>query len=346
MKKQVFNRRKFLSTGSRATIGAVLLPDIRYRYTGAKEVAKGKRIGIIGLDTSHSGIFAKAFNEAAGEALLGFRVTAACALGSRDIASALENVPAVREEMKRMNIPIVDSIEELLDQTDVILLETNDGRLHLEQAMPVFKAGKTVFIDKPVAASLSDAIKIFNAAEKYKVPVFSSSALRFMKSAQDVVNGSIGNVTGADTYSPATIEKTHPDLYWYGIHGIEILFAVMGKEGKEVRRVYTPDTDVVVGVWDNDRIGTFRGLRNAGKGRGFGGTAFGSEGIATLGPFDGYDNMLAQIAKFFETGIPPVSPSETLKICAFIEAADESKRNNGTPVLLGEMLQKATTDHS
>jgi hypothetical protein len=340
MIKHVFNRRKFLYTGTKAAIGASLLPDLRYSPS-VKEVAKGKRIGIIGLDTSHSAIFTKAFNENAGDELRGFKVTAACSQGSRDIASALENVPATTEEMKRMSIPIVNSIEELLDLTDVILLETNDGRVHLEQVMPVFKAGKPVFIDKPIAASLSDAMKIFHAAEHYNVPVFSSSALRFMKSAQAVAGGSVGEVMGADTYSPATIEKTHPDFYWYGIHGIEILFTVMGTGCSEVRRVYTPDTDVAVGVWDNSRLGTFRGLRNAGKGRGFGGTAFGKEGIATLGPFDGYDNMLMQIAKFFETGIPPVSAAETLEICAFIEAADESKAKGGTPVYTKDIMHKA-----
>ncbi len=338
---QLFDRRRFLKTSAGATIGAALIPSagmaLKKQYP-----PKGKRIGIIGLDTSHTAIFSKTFNaQDADPGLEGFKVVAACSKGSRDIASALANVPSVTEDMHKLNIPVVDTIEALLSKVDAVLLETNDGRIHLEQAIPVLKAHKPLFIDKPVAASLADALAIYEMASRYKTPVFSSSALRFMANAQEVAKGKIGKVNGADTYSPATIEKTHPDLYWYGIHGIEILFTVMGTGCKSVSRVYIPDTDVVVGEWEDQRIGTFRGLRNSGKGRGFGGTVFGDEGIATVGPFDGYNNLLVQIAKFFTTGIPPVPSAETLEICAFIEAADESKVKGGTPVYIKDVMHKA-----
>jgi predicted dehydrogenase len=106
-----------------------------------------------------------------------------------------------------MGVEIVGSIEDLLKKVDFVLLETNDGRPHLEQALLVVKAGKPMFIDKPVAGSLKDVIAIYETAKKYKVPIFSSSSLRYMESVQDVVKGKIGNVLGADTFSPATIEK-------------------------------------------------------------------------------------------------------------------------------------------
>src|SRR5690606_1547364 len=119
-------------------------------------------------------------------------------------------------------------IDELLRSVDVILLETNDGRLHLEQALQVIKAGKPLFIDKPIAASLKDAAAIFAAAKQANVPVFSSSSLRYIEGAQEIAKGKLGKVLGADTYSPCTLESTHPDLFWYGIHGVETLYTVMG----------------------------------------------------------------------------------------------------------------------
>jgi predicted dehydrogenase len=219
------------------------------------------------------------------------------------------------------------------------LLETNDGRLHLQQALEVIKAGRPVFIDKPVAASLKDAMTIYKRAEQYKVPVFSSSSLRFMQSAQDVAKGKVGRVLGADCYSPAHLEKTHPDLFWYGIHGVETLYTVMGAGCKQVVRLHTDDTDVVAGTWKDGRIGTFRGTRS-GK-SGYGGTVFGESATTALGPFDGYDALLVQIIEFFETGIPPVTSSETLEIYAFMEAADESKNKGGIPVSLEEMMKRA-----
>ena len=84
------------------------------------------------------------------------------------------------EEVKKYGVEIVNSIDELLTKVDFVLLETNDGRLHLEQAIPVLKAGKRMFIDKPIP-SLTDAIAIFGAAKNYNVPIFSSSSLRYIE---------------------------------------------------------------------------------------------------------------------------------------------------------------------
>src|SRR5690606_37636641 len=181
--------------------------------------------------------------------------------------------------------------------------------VHLEQALPVFKAGKRMFIDKPIAASLADTVAIFEASKKYKTPVFSSSSLRYMDSAQEVVKGKIGKVLGADTYSPAALEKTHPDLLWDGIHGVETRFTVMGTGCKTVTMTHTENTDVVVGVWEDGRIGTFRCTRN-GKSA-YGGTVYGTTGNMSLGAFGGYDPLLKQIIQFFDSGIPPVSEQET-----------------------------------
>ena len=333
-------RRTFLKTSAFAGVG-LLTTGLTF---GKQEirVANGYRVGVIGLDSSHSTEFTKILNnEDASSDLGGYRVVAAYPYGSRDIESSVSRIPTYTNQMREMGIQIVDSIAELLRITDVILLVTNDGRLHLEQAIEVFKAGKTVFIDKPIAASLVDAISIFQAAKDLNVPVFTTSPLRYMSNMEDIVtNKSIGNILGACTYSPCTLEETHPDFFWYGIHGVEALFTVMGTGCRRVSRVHTPDTDFAVGVWEDDRIGTFRGLR---KGRtDYGGEAFGERGIRSMGNFSsGYAPLIKEIAKFFQTGISPVSPEETIEIFTFMEAADESKRLNGAAVNLADILQKA-----
>lgn len=337
MKKQ-FGRRNFIGTAIAGSIGLSLPGSINTLY--AQNLKQRKRIGIIGLDTSHSTAFTKALNSAnPSPALNGYKVVAAYPKGSSDIISSAERIPAYTEEVKKMGVEIVNSIKELLKKTDYILLETNDGRLHLEQALEVIKARKPLFIDKPIAASLKDAIAIFKAAEQYKVPVFSSSSLRFMEGVQEVVKGKVGKVIGADTYSPAHLEKTHPDLFWYGIHGVETLCTIMGTGCKQVVRLHTNDTDVVAGTWEDGRIGTFRGTRS-GK-SGYGGMVFGENGTTTLGNFGGYDSLLEEIVRFFDTGIPPVSSKETTEICAIMEAADESKNKGGIPVSLDEIMKRA-----
>ncbi|MEZ6056582.1 MAG: Gfo/Idh/MocA family oxidoreductase [Planctomycetaceae bacterium] len=299
------------------------------------------RIGIIGLDTSHSIAFAKALNaETPKEGLEGCRVVVAYPRGSADIKSSSDRIPGYTEQFKEMNIEIAESIDDLLGKVDAVLLETNDGRPHFEQALQVLKAGKPVFVDKPFAASLEDCIAMQLAAKHYGVPLFSSSSLRWLKGAQEVRGGSIGKVNGCDTYSPCSFERTHPDLFWYGIHGCESLFTVMGTGCETVSRISTPQTEVVTGVWEGGRVGTFRGLV-AGK-SGYGGVAYGETGIATLGPYAGYDPLLISIVKFFRTKEAPVSDAETIELYAFMEAADESKRQGGTPIPLKGVIEAAT----
>lgn len=337
--EQNFDRRKFIRTASTAAVGLGLHNIIKpYRPTAFQTSG---RVGIIGLDTSHSVAFTKSLNAPDPlPELKGYKVVAAYPKGSADIESSAKRIPGYTEAVKKMGVEIVDTIEDLLKKVDVVLLETNDGRPHLEQAIPVLKAGKPVFIDKPVAGTLNDAIAIYEAAKKYKVPVFSSSSLRYMDSVQDVVKGKVGKVVGADTFSPATIEKTHPDLFWYGIHGVEILFSVMGIGCRQVTRIHTNDTDIVIGTWKDGRIGTFRGTRTGRHD--YGGTVYGEKGNISLGPFNGYDNLLVQIIDFFRTGNLPVTPAETIEIYAFMEAADESKRNNGEAVNLETVIKKAS----
>lgn len=317
------NRRNFILQSSLA--GAAIVTPGWLLAAKAEGVLAGKRIGIIGLDTSHSLAFTKWFNsENADSETGGYKVVAAYPHGSLDIVSSTSRIVPNTEEMKKLGIVITSSIQELLQQVDVVCLETNDGRRHLEQALEVFKSGKTVFIDKPVTASYKDAIALYEAAEQFKVPVFSSSSLRYTANTKLVVKGEFGTVLGADTFSPATIEKTHPDLFWYGIHGVEMLYAVMGTGCRSVYRSYTPDADLVIGEWADGRIGTFRGTR---KGKAdFGGTAFCEKANVQLGPFTGYVPLLEEVVKFFQSGIPPVAASETLELIAFMEAADRSRK--------------------
>ena len=304
---------------------------------------KSLKIGMIGLDTSHCLAFSKLLNVTdAKDHVAGGRMIAVYPKGSPDIESSTSRVPGYTEDIKKFDVKIVDTIEELVAQVDAVLLETNDGRPHLEQVIPALKAGKPVFVDKPIAGSLADAIAIFELSRHYKTPLFSASSLRFGSGVQAVRGGSYGEITGCDTFSTCSLEATHPDLFWYGIHGVELLFTVMKTGCETVQRATTADYEAVVGTWSDGRIGTFRGIRK-GKG-GIGGTAFGTTGAGPIGPHEGYRPMLVEIVKFFQTGQVPVDEAETLEIYAFMEAADESKRQGGNPVKVADVMKKARAE--
>lgn len=333
-----YSRRQFIHRASAAGLALGLPGGLPAR--NAVKAEAGKRVGIIGLDTSHCLHFTRILNAPdAGPEFRGYKVVAAFPRGSLTIQSAYSRIPGYTEDMKNMGVEIVGGIAELLQKTDVILLETNDGRRHLEQALPVLKAGKRMFIDKPVAASLHDVFTIYGLAKHYGVPVFSSSSLRFEKSVQEGVHGKAGKVLGAYTYGYMYLEETHPDLYWYGIHGVEALYTLMGTGCRSLVRVHTEDTDVVVGTWSDGRIGSFRGNRS-GK-YDSGGIVFGTKANLSLYPSEeGYRPLVAQIAAFFATGVAPVAREETFEIYTFMTAADESRLTNGERIDLEEIKKR------
>jgi Oxidoreductase family, NAD-binding Rossmann fold len=298
------------------------------------------RIGMIGLDTSHVTAFTKLLNDTESKAHIpGGKVVAAFKGGSDDIKSSYERVDKFTKQLQdQFGVKIVDSIEELCTLVDVVLLESVDGRPHLKQVIPVFKAGKPVFIDKPVAGSLKDAIEIFRLAKEYKVPCFSSSSYRYYPSMTNLLKEDVGEIRGAISYGPCSLEPTHPDLFWYGVHATEALFAAMGTGCETVVRTHTENTDVVTGVWSGGRVGTLRGLRNAKTPHRV--TLFGTKAVADQQGGGSYDQLVMQIMEFFKTGKPPVSARETIEMFAFMEAADESKRQGGVPVKIADVLKK------
>lgn len=304
----------------------------------AEPPAKIIRVGIIGLDTSHAPAFTKAMNsaDATGD-LAACKVVAAYPHGSATIESSASRIPKFTAELRGLGVKITESIDELLGQVDCVLLETNDGRLHLEQAEQVFASGKLVFIDKPLAANLSDVLAIEQAAQKHKASYFSSSSLRYSKTTQAARAGEYGRVTGCAAFSPCSLEPTHVDLFWYGIHGVETLFTVMGPGCESVTHMSTDDYELVTGKWSDGRIGTFRGLRS-GKST-YGATIFTDRSIQLLGKYDGYTPLVQQIATYFVTGVEPIARAETIEIYAFMQAASASKSAGGAPVDLADVMQ-------
>ena len=313
-----------------------------YTCANAQEVF---RLGIIGLDTSHSARFSQLLNdpESADPIVRHFEIVAAYPYGTTTIESASKRIPQYIEEVQKYGVKVVDSIQEVIDQVDGVFIETNDGRLHLDQAIEVFKSGKKVFIDKPMGATLGETIAIFKMAEKYGIKTFSSSALRFSKQNQDLRAGKFGEVWGADCFSPHNPEPTHPDFGYYGIHGVEILYTVMGTGCEKVSRIHSDTGDIVTGLWNDGRLGSFRAL--VGGPSIYGGEVFFKKGKSVpAGPYEGYKPLLDAILTFFETGELPVTPEETIEIFAFMKASNMSLERGGKYVTIAEAMKLGEKD--
>ena len=291
------------------------------------------RLGIVGTDTSHAVEFTKILNDpSASGHVAGARVVAAFRGGSPDIAESRDRIGRFSAELSgTWHVPFVEKIGDLCPLVDGILLESVDGRVHLGQFREAAVCGKPVFIDKPLASTLADALEIEKVAAAAKVPWFSSSSLRFgpvqAMRAQDVA--------GAFVWGPGPLEEHQQlDLSWYGIHTVEMLFTVMGTGVEQVTRTYSPEADVVTGVWKGGRIGTLRVVRPYSS---YGAVVYHAGGrvVANDNVSVGYSPLLEEIVKFMQTGVAPVPHSETLEMFRFMDAAQQSREHGGAPVSIG-----------
>ena len=308
------------------------------------------KVGIIGLDTSHVRQFTGLLNDTSRkDHVAGAVIVAAYKGGSPTVAESRDRIERFTNEVTtKFKIKLVNSIPELCTMVDAVLLLSLDGRQHLEQVKPVFAAKKRVFIDKPLAGSFGDGREIVRLAKESGVPFFSASSERYVPPITALKNdASLGRIEGAMTFGPMTIETYMPDLFWYGIHSVEMLYRLMGPGCERVARVHTEGADSVVGTWRDGRIGQMRGLRSSP--RTYGAVVFGSKKVEVsrnlANPAEkepagaNYRALMEEIVRFFETGKPPLQPEESLEVLAFMEAADISKQRNGAPVLLKEVTE-------
>ena len=304
-------------------------------------MAENLRIGIIGLDTSHAEQFTLRLNDTANpNHVPGGRVVAAFPAASADIEESRSRVEGFTAIVRdKFGVRIAGGIEDVCNNVDAILLLTLDGRPRLPQMKQILSFGKPVFMDKPVAASLKDAVEIYRLAEAAKVPVFSASAIRWYPGVLEVANVEKEPANGALSYGPAHILAHHPDLFFYGIHPTEALFTIMGTGCLSVSRVTTPASSVVTGLWQGSRTGTLHAIHEGVKA--YKVIRFGKNAVTEQKSEGDYTPMLREIIKFFQTKQPPISAKDTLEIYAFMEAAEESKRRGGKSISLREVLSKA-----
>ena len=298
------------------------------------------KIGMIGLDTSHVVEFTRRLNDPADKEFIpGARVVVAVKGGSRDIPASWNRVEGFTKTLRdKYGVKIVDSIDALLAESDVVMIENVDGRPHLEEALPVIKAHKPLFVDKPVAGSLRDAIELYRQAKANGVPLFSASSLRYYPQLQEMKSADLGPIKSAFSAGPCELEPHHPDLFWYGIHATEALYTVLGPGCETVVCTATANTHTVTGVWTDGKVGTVCGLRKTPYQYQM--TVFGNKKVLDEKLEGSYTPFLREVVKFFQTGVAPVPPEETLEIYAFMEAADESKRQGGCPVKLADVMKK------
>jgi hypothetical protein len=299
------------------------------------------RLGILDFDTSHAVEFTRRLNHKAiaeEQWVDGAQVVLGCP-GESQIMP--ERIREYTEQMKQLGVPLVERPGEMIGKVDGVLIESQEGGQHWRRARPFLEASIPCYIDKPFACSVADAKKIVELAAEKKVPVFSSSSLRYAPELVEYMADAKkhGKIIGALAYGPAPLfekdQTLNPGLFHYGIHAVEILYAVMGPGCERVTCTHEKDVDMATGRWKDGRVATVRGIR-AGKSD-YGCLAFTEQGVqpVPIGTKYIYRELLKQIVEMFKSGRSPLDPAVTVEIVAFIEAANKSGANHGA----GERVQ-------
>jgi predicted dehydrogenase len=319
-----------------AIIGGIARVEVRPAGQAAPAAppawaTKNLRAGIIGTDTSHVPAFTAAFES---HPEWKIKVVAAFKGGSPDLPISADRLEKFATTIRDTHgVEIVDSIDALLKKVDVVLLESVDGRPHLAQVTPVLKARKRVFVDKPLAVSLEDARRILQLSKETGTPLFSTSSARFHSDiARLRDNPGVGKVTKVQASYTLNPLAFHPDLYYYGIHGVEALYAVMGTGCVAVSRKTEGGTDISTCKWKDGRVGVYYGLKSGEKRPML--QVWGDKGTTESSGPEGYDGLVKAIAEFFHTGRQPFDQAQTLEVFEFMTAAQLSKHLDGAEVPL------------
>lgn len=294
------------------------------------------KFGLLDFDTSHAVEFTKRLNHLAidkEQFVDGGKVVIGCPGESK---LSPERIAGYTDEMKKLGVPLADKPTDMIGKVDAMLIEAVDGSVHYERARPFLEAGIPCFVDKPFACSVSDARKMIDLAAKKKLPLFSSSSLRFAPELVDfVADQKHGKILGAISYGPASLHERNPGLFHYGIHAVEVLYTLMGPGCETVTCTADKGADVTTGHWRDGRIASVRGVR-AGAAD-YGAIAFTEKRVAQvpIGTKFIYRELLKKVVETFTTGKPPIDIAETLEIVGFIEAAFKSQNNHGMPQKIG-----------
>jgi predicted dehydrogenase len=291
------------------------------------------RLGIVDCDTSHVVAFTQRLNHVGiGEDhwVEGAQVVAAVPLPS---LVSPERVGPFTEQLRGYGVAILDRPDDLLGQVDGVLIESVDGSVHRERALPFIEAGVPVWIDKPFTCSTEDARALVASAQQRGVPIFSASALRYDLPVQDIVarRDELGRVLGVDAYTPASVHPRNPGFFHYAVHGVEIVYALLGPGCRTVRCIHEEGVDLAVGEWSDGRVATVRGTRQGAYGLGC--TAFTEKAVVPVASSRYfYRELLKRVVRMFETGESPISGEELVEVVAFQEAANASMARGGEPV--------------
>lgn len=228
-----------------------------------------------------------------------------CAYGKVDKTGGLANAAWCEKK----GIRLMASIEEVVAASDyLVVLSPDHPEYHEELSRLPLRSGKPTYVDKTFAPDRKTALTLFETARRHGTPLYSSSALRYAAEYAE-----------ADKQGIAVIGSVGPGTYDnYAIHQIEPIVALMGCEASRVMYIGNPASPALLIGFEDGRQAE---IRHFGWNCPFGMTIQYETGTAvTLKPeSDYFGAFIRAMLTFFDSGVSPVDPAETIAIMTIME---------------------------
>lgn len=292
-------------------------------------MSKEIKIGMVGLDTSHSVAFTRCLQApdcAPEQHVSGARVVACMRFETP--FQGKEGLDDRQKQLEGWGVKVTESFEEAVADCDAIMLEINDPAYHVEYFQKCTELGKPIFLDKPMADNIANARLIAKMAKDAGLRVFSASSLRFIPALAQAIE-EVGEPKYVSTYGPLGKAPAGSSIVWYGVHAFEMLERAMGLGAKSV--FARKDSVGVVAIVDYEE--GKRGVVELTEGAGSYGGSVRSENKAV--PFSAdnapfYTLELVEVVKFFAGAESPVTLEDALEVTAMLDAAERSVNSGKT----------------
>ncbi len=274
----------------------------------------GKRIGFVDkeLGNFHSNVFAKLF---AGELKdRGYVVTGCTSL---DHASG-------RTWAQANGIPYLDDAAELDRQVDYyMILSPRDANVHLRMCEQVVPFGKPTYVDKVFAPDVATAERIFALADRHRVPLQTTSALRYTNVQKRVA------AIGRDAIRHMITWGSGKSFEEYAIHPVELMISCMGPDATRLMRRGSGKQSQLLIDFSGGRTGVVNlNVESDTPLAASITTEKHTEYIAVEGEPLFRDTALA-IVDFFEKRAPTVPRAESLAVRRILDAAERPDARSG-----------------
>lgn len=233
-----------------------------------------------------------------------------------------------------MGVKEADSLDQMLDSVDSVLVLAVNGNRHRELALPSLERGIPTYIDKPLTCNLAQAQQILDVSRRSNARAYSASSLRFITEIPRLDFEKLGKIVAVDAYGAGELLDMMPDLWHYGCHSIEMVDAIFAAAGQgpgvnRVSAIRTDDRHLVDYEYTDGRYVRMR-LERRGTWS-FGATVHGEKAVqqfvVDFAPV--YTRLVEGMVRFFEGGPAPVALRDIVENVALMEAGNRSIAADG-----------------